>query len=124
MVNADPAPGWYMGRFNNVEWTPLGPVNGLGPAGADLPFEDIILVAHQISQPICALINEKLTGSNTIPALTTDINQVLIDDGFHTNDPNIDFDTIVCPGCNGKQALCVVNAAGTIWSYYNIIEQQ
>lgn len=123
-VNTDPAPGWYMGRFNNVEWTPLGPGNTAGPGGIEADYEDVILVAHQVSESICARINEMLTGSSAIPSLTTDINSVLIDAAVHTNGPNVDLDTTACPGCDGMAALCVENAAGTIWSYYNILAQQ
>ena len=110
-VNTNPAPGWYVGRFNNVEWTPT-------------TAQDVIVTAHQIRQDVCARINELLTGSAAIPALTVDINKVLIDSSRHTNGPNADLDAAVCAGCEGHPALCVVNAAGTIWSYYSVIEQQ
>ena len=52
----DPDPGWYIGMFSNVEGTPT-------------TAPDIILTAYQISQAICENINEKVTGSTTIPAL-------------------------------------------------------
>lgn len=110
-VDANPVPGWYVGRFNNVEWT-------------DSTANDVILTAHQIRQDVCARLNELLTGSSAIPALTVEINKVLIDASRHANGPNVDLDSANCPGCAGHAALCVANAAGTIWSYYNIIEQQ
>src|SRR3989339_2061193 len=39
-----PDPGWYMGRFNNTEWTKT-------------TDEDVILVAYKITEPVCAAIN-------------------------------------------------------------------
>ena len=110
-VDADPVPGWYVGRFNNVAWTPTA-------------SHDVILIAHQIRQDVCMRINELLTGSSAIPALTVEINRALIDAAQHTNGPNVDLDAANCATCEGHAALCVVNALGTIWSYYNIIEQQ
>lgn len=110
-VDNNPDPGWYMGRFNNVAWT-------------DSAAQDVIVTAHQIREDVCARINELLTGSSTIPALTVDINKVLIDATRHTNTPNVDLTAANCAACEGKSALCVVNAAGTIWSYYSVIEQQ
>jgi hypothetical protein len=110
-VDNNPDPGWYIGRFNNVEWT-------------DSAAQDVIVTAHQIREDICAQINKLLTGSDTIPALAVDINKALIDDAYHTNTPNADLTVANCAGCEGKAALCVVNAAGTIWSYYSVIEQQ
>lgn len=110
-VSNDPAPGWYVGRFNNVEWT-------------DSAADDVILAAHQIREDVCARINELLTGSPAIPQLTVEINKVLIDATRHANGPNADLDTTNCAACDGRVALCVKNAAGTIWSYYNVIEQQ
>jgi len=110
-VNNDPAPGWYIGRFNNVEWTQTA-------------ADDVVLAAHQIRQDVCAQINELLTGSPVIPQLTIEINTALIADTRHSNGPNVNLDTTNCAACDGLPALCVANAAGTIWSYYSIIEQQ
>jgi len=45
--HSNPAPGWYLGRFNNVEWTPS--------AG-----DDVILAAFQINEAVCAKITRKL----------------------------------------------------------------
>lgn len=105
----DPAPGWYMGRFNNIEWTP-----STGP--------DIILTAHQISQIICETINEKITGTRTIPAIAAgNLADYLIDESEHTGS-NADFDTAVCNDCDGYANLCISNAAADMFDYYVIIE--
>ena len=105
----DPVPGWYMGRFNNVEWTPTGDF-------------DIILTAHQISQVICETINEKITGSRTIPALAAGtLADFLIDDDEHggTND---NFEATDCAACDGYANLCISNPAADMFDYYVIIE--
>lgn len=109
--NTDPAPGWYLGRFNNVEWTPS-------------TNNDVILTAHQLNKAVCEKINEKLTGSTAIPALNGDINETLIDVAFHSNGPNIDLDTGECAACEGYSQLCVVNNVTTMYSYYSIAAQQ
>lgn len=106
----DPEPGWYMGRFNNVEWTPSAAA-------------DIILTAHQISDVVCRKINEKITGTDTIPAIagTGNLADYLIDDDEHggTND---DFEIAVCPDCEGFAMMCVSNTAADMWDFYVIIE--
>lgn len=122
-INTNPAPGWYLGMFNNVGWTPLGPP---GPP----PYEDVILTAHQIKKPVCEKINNILTGSTAIPVLTGETPRYLIDtddpDGGsqHTLGPNADFTAAVCAGCEGKASLCVQNAGGTVFTFYNIIAQR
>lgn len=111
-VDSDPAPGWYMGRFNNVAWTQTG-------------ANDILFVAHQIRQDVCAKINELLVNDATIPPLTVDNKMALIDTARHSGGANVALDTAQCPaGCDGHLSLCVVNADGTIWTYYNVIGPQ
>ena len=109
-VDANPPPGFYIGRFNNVEWTPT--------AG-----HDVILVAHQIAKSVCQKIDEILTGSSTIPALDQTPAKYLIDASRHTGG-TADLTAANCAGCASMPALCVSNPAGTMWTYYNIIEQQ
>jgi len=112
-VNATPPARWYVGRFNNVEWTPSA-------------AQDVILTAHQLSQQVCARINFKLTGSETIPVLADPINKLFID--FDTLDnpetSNINFTSAQCavPGeCFGKPSLCVRDNTLNIFSFYSII---
>lgn len=116
-VNNDPAPGWYMGRFNNVEWT-----EGAGT--------DVILIAHQIKQNVCEKINDVLTGDPTPrPLVGVGIPDVLISktdadgDNQHSG-TNEEFNIVDCPTCDDLPSACVVNAGGTIWSFYNIIAQR
>lgn len=103
-----PAPGWYIGMFNDVEWTPS-------------TNNDVIMVAHQITQSLCALINEKLTGSSTIPTLTDPINELLIDAASSTASSNSDFTTTECAACENNLAMCVKDDDATLYSFYNII---
>jgi hypothetical protein len=112
-VDTNPLPGWYMGAFNNVEWTES--------AGFD-----VILVAHQISRPVCARIDELLTGVKpaVIPAVSVPLARALIDASKHTLTPNVDLDKTICPGCDGKTALCVSDSGATMFSYYSVIGQR
>lgn len=105
-----PPPGWYMGRFNHVQWTPT-------------TATDVVLTAHQISQPLCAQINRDITGSDVIPAIagTGILRDYFIDDVLHTG-TNANLTTIVCAACDQKPVLCVSNAAQNMWSVYFVIE--
>lgn len=104
--------GWYLGRFNNIEWTPT-------------TAPDIILTAFRIDRPVCELINRQITGSTDIPAIggTGDMWTYLVNDFYH-GAGNADLTQVVCPECEGYPALCVSNAAADNYSYYNIISGQ
>jgi hypothetical protein len=108
-TDTTPVGGWYLGRFNNIAWTPTS-------------AHDIVLTAHDIGRMTCERINKKITGNTTIPALSG------------TGDPptyyiaqvqggitNATLTATECAACNGFLALCVSNSAGTQWTYYNII---
>ncbi len=101
-----PPPGWFLGRFNNVEWT-----NGSG--------RDVILTAYQISYAVCEVLNEKITGSSTIPALTTNMNDVLVD-----TSTNLDLTIARCAACEGYTSLCVSNVARDAYSFYTVVGDQ
>jgi hypothetical protein len=113
-TTTNPVPGWYMGRFNNIEWT--------ASTG-----QDVILTAYQINAQVCGIINEKINGSRAIPALTSWMNIVLIDDALHSGS-NIELTTAspgdVCPNCHNMASLCVSNTAGDAYSFYTIIADQ
>lgn len=106
-ISSDPPAGWYIGRFSNVEWS-------------ETPKEDIILTAHQISEDVCAYINEKLTGSTAIPALSVDLNRVLIDTAYHGVGQS-ELNTTTCADCDGYAALCVSNNDATAFGFYSLI---
>lgn len=116
-VDTTPAPGWYISRFNNVEWTAT-------------TATDVLMVAHQIRLEVCEKINSLLFGDSTPKALVgVDINRVLInpldpDGGAQHAGGTSDFDIADCPDCEGLPAACVENAAGNTWSFYSVIEQR
>lgn len=126
-TETDPPPGWYLGRFMNVEWTPLAAGNTAGPAGAEAPYEDVILVAFQIKREICEKINENITGSTAIPVMTETVKEALIDATFFTGSNASEFTTgdpgDVCPDCGEYGALCVEGSGG-LYGFYNVLAQQ
>jgi hypothetical protein len=107
--SADPAPGWYVGRFNNVEWTPSDK-------------QDVVMTAYQIAEKICAQINQKLTGSDAIPVLSAPANRVLIADAASaTAGANIEFTSADCTECYGQPAMCVRDGAAGPFAFYSVI---
>ncbi len=113
--SGSPPSGWYMGRFNNVEWTKT--------AG-----QEIILTAYDINVKVCGLINKKITGSDTIPELNGGISETLLD-GSLTGIVNTDLTTDpsgspVCPECDKRASLCVKDGSADIYAFYNIIALQ
>lgn len=108
-ISDDPPARWYIGRFNNVEWTPS-------------IAHDVILTAHQINQSVCARINEKLTGSTAIPELAANsVREMLINRTHSTAVSNFDFDAAACAACEGLPALCVKDNGVDAWSFYSLI---
>lgn len=107
----DPVAGWYLGRFNNVEWTTT-------------TGTDVILTAYQISQAVCEKINEKLTGSTAISTMTDSIKEVMIDDAFYGAGTNTDLTTDggdICPACNNMAMLCVENQSQNAFAFYAVL---
>ena len=114
-VATSPVAGWYLGRFNNVEWTATS-------------ADDVILTAYQIDRGICEKINEKISGSTNIPVLGSDMNTVLVDDVFYTG-TNADLTTDpagspVCADCNQMRSLCVQNSVQTAYAFYSVVLDQ
>lgn len=106
-LSASPPAGWYLGRFNNVEWTKT-------------TGTDVLLVAYQISEDTCASINQKITGSRSIPALSGQLRIFLVDEDIHPAS-NQDLNASDCPTCEGYSALCVSTPGLTAWAFYNIV---
>ncbi len=115
----DPKAGWYLGRFNNIEWTPT-------------TGTDIVLSAYGIDPTICALINEKVTGNRTIPAITEPLKEVFVQktytfgagtqNNFATGtntDLTTQGGTPVCAECDNISSLCVQE--GGIYGFYTVI---
>lgn len=121
-VNTDPVPGWYLGRFMNVEWT-------------ESEYTDVILTAHQLSEAVCEEINRKITGSPAIPVMGGDNKTFLIDESLHSGSnpapttppnppaaPTSKFLATDCPNCEGHPQICVTD--GSIYSFYSIVAQR
>lgn len=111
-TDTTPVPGWYIGRFNNIAWTPTA-------------ANDIVLAAHDISGSVCANINKKITGSETIPVLagTGDPATYFINTSFG-GPANANLTNVQCAACEGFPQLCVSNTGATQFTYYNIISGQ
>lgn len=118
----NPDPGWYIGRFNNVEWT----------ASSD---KDVLITAYKITPQVCGAINKIITGSDDIPSLDGDARDYFIYDstsspehlisngGDHTGN-NADLDESDCSKCNEYPALCVSNNKGDVFAFYSIISNR
>jgi len=124
---ADPVSGWYLGRFNNVDWTALGPGNTAGAGGAEAPYEEVMLIAYQINRKVCENINFKINGSTAIPVIGDTLRNVFIDDSIHAGS-NVDLSTSgaspICAECENVAMLCVANAAENAYGFYTIIADQ
>ena len=102
-ISSPPAAGWHMGQVNSVGWT--------GSTATD-----VILTAHQITKLTCEALNKKITGSKTIPALTGNLDDYLVDSAT-----DLELTNVVCAACEGYMSLCVSNAGVTTYSFYNVL---
>jgi hypothetical protein len=113
-TSALPPAGWYLGRFNNVDWTAT-------------TGQDVILVAYQISRPVCEKINRIIKGSPDIPVMKHSIHETMIDDQHYVG-TNADLTTEdgsdICPECNRLPSLCVEAQARNIYGFYSIVADQ
>ena len=109
--NTDPVAGWYLGRFNHVEWTATA-------------ADEVILTAYQINEKVCGIINEKITGSSAIPSVSIVLRGLFIDDSLHsgTNTDLLTQTTPHCAACDQLGSLCVNR--GDMYLYYTIIADQ
>lgn len=101
--------GWYLGRFNNIEWTPT-------------TAQDVLLTAFGISKPLCEGLNKKITGSSAIP-IQGDTVRHFVDTIYH-GAGNTNFMAASCPACVGYPMLCVSNSGNTLYVFYSIISAQ
>ncbi len=107
--NTNPPAGWYLGSFNDVEWSRS-------------TNNDVILTAHQISRQVCANINKKITGSSTIPVFDAALRLSLIDDRFYSGGANAALDTgTACAACDEFLSLCVQDSSTNFYSFYSIV---
>lgn len=104
------APGYYVGRFNNIEWTPTS-------------AQDTVFTAYDIHQDVCEAINYKITRSTTIPTASgSNIENFFVFDDLHSGS-NVDFMVTNCAACEDIPALCVTNGSGK-YVFYSILEAE
>ncbi len=100
-----PEPGFFIGRFNNVEWTPT-------------TEDDVIFVALGIPQAVCEELNRKITGSAAIPELQSDLEATLVDVVHHAGG-NSDLVAANCADCEEKSAICLTDTAH--YAFYSVM---
>ena len=101
-----PQAGYYVGRFNSVEWTPT-------------TAHDIVFTAYKLSESVCKDINRKLTGSATIPVVSGEsLENLFVWDHLHSG-TNANFMVTQCAACEDVAALCVGDGAGK-YAFYSI----
>lgn len=102
--------GYYIGRFNSVEWTPSA-------------TNDTLFTAYEITQGTCAEINRKVAGSSTIPTVVGDsLANLLVDDSLHAG-TNDNLEVVNCAACENISALCVTDGAGK-YAFYSLLEAE
>lgn len=106
-----PLPGWYLGRYNNVTWTPTA-------------NNDVLLVTYKINQSVCQRINKKITGDATIPIITSGaLSDMLLSVAAGGGGQNLTVSGCTTY-CDGKPSLCISNLAGNGFAFYSIISGQ
>lgn len=116
----DPAAGWYLGRFNDVEWSATDSGAGAGN------YEDIILVAYGLNETVCRVINNKIdpTLSPNPPVMTDSAKEAFVEDSNYTAGANVDLTTQggsdICTACDNQASLCVQGSDG-VNAFYSVL---
>lgn len=104
------AAGYYIGRFNNVEWTPT-------------TAHDVVFTAYEIKKDVCTELNRKVAGTTTIPTIVGDsLQNLFVYDDLHTG-INSNFNVVNCAACEEVSAMCVTDGAGK-YAFYSILEAE
>lgn len=110
-VSTTPPARWYIGRPINVQWSPSN-------------TQDVIITAHQISEPVCRAINQKLLGDPTPLASTINPRQLLISSSVYGGMGLPMWQNAHCPACVEKIAGCMTGPSEVpgqaIFSFYSI----
>ena len=102
--------GYYIGRFNNVEWTPTASF-------------DVLFTAYEIKKNVCTELNKKVAGISTIPTVTGDsLQNLFVYDDLHSG-TNDNFMEVNCTACEEISALCVTDGAEN-YVFYSILEAE
>lgn len=111
-ISDNPPPRWYIGRFINIEWT----------NSAD---QEVIMTAHQISEPVCRAINQKLLGDPAPLAATVNPRSLLISGTVYSAANPVTWQNVNCPACVDKIAGCVMGPSEVpgknIYSFYSVV---
>lgn len=103
-------PGYYIGRFNNIEWTPS-------------TAQDVVFTAYGIKESVCTELNKKLTGSPTIPTVSgSSLQNFFVYDDLHSGS-NTNFTVSNCAACEEIPAMCVTDGSGK-YAFYSILEAE
>ena len=97
--------GFVFQSETNVEWSPTA-------------AKDLILSFVNVNPAICALINEKITGSSTIPTGSMTAANVFVE-GAGTD---ANFVISECAACENNKSLCINDGSTNI--YYTILVAQ
>jgi hypothetical protein len=104
------AAGYYIGRFNNIQWTPT-------------TAQDVVFTAYEIKEPVCKELNKKVAGISTIPTVNGDsLQNLFVYADLHTG-TNSNFTKTNCAACEEISALCVTDGAGK-YAFYSILEAE
>jgi hypothetical protein len=104
-----PAAGFYVGQFNNFEWSPT-------------TAQDVIFSAYGLTETVCARLNRQITGDPAIPEVQgISLQQALADASLHTSG-NADIDSSSCADCEEKPALCIHD--GSKYGFYSVMVAQ
>lgn len=104
------AAGYYIDRFNNIEWTPT-------------TAYDVVFTAYEIKKDVCAELNQKMTGASTIPTVSSaSLQNLFVSDTLHAG-TNSDFMVTNCAACEEVPAMCVTDGSGK-YTFYSILEAE
>jgi hypothetical protein len=102
----DPLPGYYVGLFNNVDWT-------------STTAHDLLFVAYGLTETACIALNRRLNGSAVIPELQSSMAATLVD-AYHHSGGNVDLIDSNCPLCDEKAAQCITDGSDH-YAFYSIL---
>lgn len=105
--------GWVILTGRSVGWAETRNSSGT----LITPTSDILFNFVDVNPTICAALNYRITGSETIPDLT------VAADSLFLSTASADLTTTNCPGCNSRPSLCV-KGTDNIYVYYNIVAQR
>ena len=104
-IRGNASSAWVINNSTNIGWS-------------ETVANDAILTAYFVTQNVCELLNEKITGSTTIPATAKSHDNYFLPTGTD------DFTAAECPACDGYPTLCVENDSGDGYSFYSVIASE